>query len=220
MTHSQDRSAEAYRALRTKLLFLRDRLPLRTLVVTSAGIGEGKTTTAANVATAVAQVGIRVLLVDCDLRRPRLHRLFGLSRAPGLTDFLTNEAAAHGVIRATPIENLHVLPRGTPTSQPAEMLGGEWMVTSLRQLARQYDLVVIDTPPVLSASDAASLASRVDGVLLVVRAGQTNRALAQEAMHQLTAVGANVIGAVLNDPDGQVEKYESYGYSYSYPYHA
>jgi Mrp family chromosome partitioning ATPase len=92
------------------------------------------------------------------------------------------------------------------------------MVALLRQLTRQYEMVVIDTPPVLSASDAASLAGRADGVLFVLRAGQTQRALAQEARRQLDAVGAHVIGAVLNDPDAQVEQYESYGYAYSYPY--
>jgi tyrosine-protein kinase Etk/Wzc len=218
VTHSNDRSAEAYRALRTKLLFLRERLPLRTLVVTSASVGEGKTTTAANIATALAQQGLRTLLVDCDLRRPRLHRLFGLPRAPGLTDLLKNSAQTHEAIRPTAVDGLHLLPRGNPTSQPAELLGGDWMVAALRHLGREYDMVVIDTPPLLSASDAASLAGRADGVLLVLRAGQTRRAMAQEAMHQLAAVGATVIGAVLNDPDAEVEKYESYGYAYSYPY--
>jgi tyrosine-protein kinase Etk/Wzc len=218
VTHSRDRSAEAYRALRTKLLFLRDRLPLRTLVITSATVGEGKTTTAANIATALAQQGVRVLLVDADLRRPRLHRLFGVARSPGLTDLLKNTAEAHEAIRHTAIEGLHLLPRGTPTSQPAELLGGDWMVAALRQLAREYDMVVIDTPPTLSASDAASLAGRADGVLFVLRAGRTHRAMAQEAMHQLESVGANVIGAVLNDPDAHVEKYEAYGYAYNYQY--
>jgi capsular exopolysaccharide synthesis family protein len=137
-----------------------------------------------------------------------------------LTDLLKNTAPAHAAIRQTAVDGLDLLPRGSPTSQPAELLGGEWMVATLRQLARQYEMVVIDTPPVLSASDAASLAGRADGVLFVLRAGHTQRALAQEAMHQLASVGANVIGAVLNDPDAQVEKYESYGYSYSYPYEA
>lgn len=218
VTHSRDRGAEAYRALRTKILFLRDKLPLKTLVVTSPTIGEGKTTTAANLATALAQQGVRVLLIDCDLRRPRLHKLFGTTRAPGLTDVLKSTVQAHDAIRQTAVEGLHLLPRGTRTLQPAELLGGGWMVAALRQLGKQYDMVILDTPPVLSASDAASLSARADGVLLVLRAGQTERAVAQEAMHQLSAVGANVIGAVLNDPDAQIEKYESYGYAYAYPY--
>jgi Mrp family chromosome partitioning ATPase len=131
---------------------------------------------------------------------------------------VNDAASAQDAIRTTAIERLHLLPRGTETSQPAELLGGDSTVAILRHLAREYDMLVIDTPPLLSASDAAGLAARADGVLFVLRAGHTSRVLAQEAMHQLAAVGAHVIGAVLNDPDAQVQKYESYGYAYSYPY--
>lgn len=217
VNHSLDPSAEAYRGLRTKILYSSPaEAPLRSVVVTSATTEEGKTTTASNLATSFAQQGLRVLLVDCDLRRPRLHTLFNVRTTPGLTDALDQRADVQEAIRPTAVDRLHLLPSGTAPSLPAEVLGGERMRLMLAELAQQYDMVVLDTPPLLHASDAAVLAAMADGVLFVVRAGKTDRGMAQEAMHQLEAVGAHVIGAVLNDPDSKAAKYESYAYAYAY----
>jgi capsular exopolysaccharide synthesis family protein len=188
---------------------------MQTLVVTSASPSEGKTTTASNLAVAFAQQGMRVLLLDCDLRRARLHRIFGVSREPGLTEFVLGFSDEEAVTRATSVPGLYVIPSGKLPPNPAELLGGESMRRALTALTEGYDLIIVDTPPLLAAADAAILATLSDGVLLVLRAGSTENAAAQQSMQQLGAVGARVIGAVLNDPDAQVPKYGAY-YSYEY----
>jgi capsular exopolysaccharide synthesis family protein len=188
-------------------------------LITSANVGEGKTTTAANLAVTMAQQGLRVLLVDCDLRRPRLHALFGMSNDVGLADLLNRRAAMDDVIRETGVERLSLLTSGSAKSGsvgPSELLGGSEMGSFLDSVADDYEIVLLDTPPVLSAPDAAALAARVGATVLVVRAGTTGRALARDAVQQLGAVGANVIGAVLNDPDAKTAKYREYSYEYGY----
>lgn len=207
--------AEAYRTLRTNLLFSRIASDLRSVVVTSSAPGEGKTTTAANLATAFAQQGMRVLLVDCDLRRPRLHEVFGVTREPGLTQLLLGKSPPRESIRETPVPRLHLLPGGTIPPNPSELLGSEAVRKLLDRFTGAYDLVILDTPPLLAASDAAILGAAADGVLVVVRAGQTDRAAAQHAMQQLAQVNARVVGAVLNDPDSTVRRHGGY-YYYEY----
>jgi capsular exopolysaccharide synthesis family protein len=208
-------AAEAIRTLRTNLMFSQAVQSMQTLVVTSASPSEGKTTTASNLAVAFAQQGMRVLLLDCDLRRARLHRIFGVSREPGLTEFVLGFSDEEAVTRATSVPGLYVIPSGKLPPNPAELLGGESMRRALTALTEGYDLIIVDTPPLLAAADAAILATLSDGVLLVLRAGSTENAAAQQSMQQLGAVGARVIGAVLNDPDAQVPKYGAY-YSYEY----
>ncbi|MBA3340355.1 MAG: polysaccharide biosynthesis tyrosine autokinase [Gemmatimonadaceae bacterium] len=207
--------AEAYRTLRTNLMFSQALQALRTLVITSASPGEGKTTTAANLAVSFAQQGMRVLLIDCDLRRARLHKIFGLPREPGLTDLVLGTTNEEEATRLTTVTGLYLLTSGGLPPNPSELLGGDKMRRALASLGEAYDLVVIDTPPLLAASDAAILATLADGVVLVLRAGQTENAAAQQAMQQLNAVGARVIGAVLNDPDTKVPQYGAY-YRYDY----
>jgi tyrosine-protein kinase Etk/Wzc len=218
-----DSASGAYRALRTRLLFANNGTTLRSVVVTSAWAGEGKTTTAANLAVTLAQQGMRVLLVDCDLRQARLHTLFGLSNKPGMTDALRDGVPLDKVIQATSIERLFLLGSGAAIEGPAgpsELLGGKPMAALLATAREQFDMLVIDTPPVLLASDAAILSARADGALLVIRAGSTGRSLALDAVQQLTAVGAHVIGAVLNDPDAKTASNHEYGHKvrvqYSY----
>jgi capsular exopolysaccharide synthesis family protein len=197
--------AEAYRTLRTNLIFSPELQSLRSIVVTSPSGLEGKTTTASNLAIAFAQKGMRVLLVDCDLRRPGLHTLFGVPREPGLSQLLRGEAAVEEVVRVTDVERLTVLPAGPfPSVSATDLLDGGVMRSLIDALAADFDLVILDTPPVLATANAAVLGTQVDGVVLVVRAGQTDRDAARQALQQLAAVGARVVGAVLNDPDARV----------------
>jgi capsular exopolysaccharide synthesis family protein len=207
--------AEAYRTLRTNLIFSQSVQSLRTIVVTSAAPSEGKTTTAGNMAVSFAQQGMRVLIVDCDLRRSRLHKLFGIPREPGLTEFVLGQLDQDAVVRETAVAGLYVLPSGQLPPNPAELLGGNKMRDALGKLTEAFDLVVLDTPPLLAASDAAILATLADGVVMVVRAGVTEIEAGQQAIQQLASVGARVVGAVLNDPDAKVQKYGGY-YNYEY----
>jgi polysaccharide biosynthesis transport protein len=203
-------SAEAYRTLRTNLIFSQSVQSLSTIVVTSSSASEGKTTTAANLAVAFAQQGKDVLLVDCDLRRPRMHRMFSISSSPGLTELVLNHLPSAEVVRKTAVERLSILPAGKLPPNPSELLGSDRMRTTLGALSARYEVVILDTPPMLAAADAAVLGSQVDGVLLVIRAGKTDQGAAQYALQQLHGVGARVIGAVLNDPDAKVPTYGGY----------
>lgn len=213
-------AAEAFRTLRTNLMFSQAVQTLRTLVVTSAAPAEGKSTTAANVAAVYARQGLRVLLVDCDLRRPRVHTMFDVPREPGFTQYIMGQGNLSELAVATPVQNLRVLPAGTLPPNPAELLGSARAREVVRLLGDQFDLVIFDTPPLLMASDPAILGTLVDGVLLVLRAGRTSRDTARQAVRQLEAVGAHVLGTVLNDPDGKLPRYEGHygGYSYGYGY--
>jgi len=228
---------EAFRMLRTSLLWSDGGDRLKTLVVTSAAPGEGKTLTAANLAASFAHDGLGVLLVDCDVRRPKLHGLFHAPRTPGLLDLLApgKGAGGHGVrsltyeadgpgteetlehvLRETPIAGLTLLTCGALPTNASNLLSGFRMRSLLEELSRRFDLVILDTPPVLATADAGILGSLADGVLMVVRAGHTDRSAAQRARNQLTNVGSRVIGAVLNDPKGEVSQYGDYYYPYEY----
>lgn len=208
-------SAEAYRTLRTNLIFSQSVQTLRTLVVTSPAPSEGKTTTAANLAVSFAQQGMRVLIVDCDLRRSRLHKMFGVPREPGVTELVLGQIDQDTAVRETSVTGLYVLPSGQLPPNPSELLGGERMKKTLASLSEAFDLIVLDTPPLLAASDAAILATIADGVVIVVRAGVTEADAGQQAMAQLQSVGARVVGAVLNDPDSKLQQYGGY-YNYEY----
>jgi len=208
-------SAEAYRTLRTNLIFSQSVQTLRTLVVTSPAPSEGKTTTAANLAVSFAQQGMRVLLVDCDLRRSRIHKMFNVPREPGVTELIMGQQDQDAVTRETSVPGLYILPSGVLPPNPSEMLGGERMRKTLAGLSEAFDLIVLDTPPLLAASDAAILATIADGVVLVVRAGVTEAEAGQQAIAQLQSVGARVVGAVLNDPDSKLQQYGGY-YNYEY----
>jgi capsular exopolysaccharide synthesis family protein len=212
----QSAGSQAYRKLRTHLLFSQGGAPPRILMVTSPGASEGKTTVSANLATTFAQQGLRVVLVDSDLRRPRLHGVFGGVRSPGLTDLLQGEAGLEEALRPTAVEGLHLLPAGRMVGHVSELLGSAAMARLLRELSARYEVVLLDTPPVLAAADAEILATQAEAVLVVVRAGQTERPTAAYAAQQLRAVGARIVGAVLNDPDGKTPGYGSYGYYYRY----
>ncbi len=215
MADSGSPGAEAYKTLRTNLMFSQAVQALRTVVVTSASPGEGKTTTVSNLGIAFAQQNLRVLLIDCDLRRSRLHAAFNLSRSPGLTELLLGQVDQDEAVKPTEMPGLYVLPAGVAPPNPSEMLGGQKMRAALQSLSEAFDLIILDTPPILAASDGAILATLADGVVVVLKAGSTESEAAQQAMHQLKAVGARIVGAVLNDPDAKVPLY---GSQYTYDY--
>jgi capsular exopolysaccharide synthesis family protein len=205
--------AEAFRTLRTNLIFSQTIRTLKRVVITSSVPGEGKTTTASNLAVTFAQQGLRVLLVDCDLRKPAVHRLFDLHSEPGFTQLVLGFAKPEEAIRGTSVKGLFILPAGTLPPNPAELLGGERVREFFENVSADFDILLIDTSPIMAASDAAILASHSDGVLLVVRAGFADRNAVQLAGQQLASVGARVIGAVFNDADARAWPYErSYHY--------
>jgi non-specific protein-tyrosine kinase len=202
ITVSDPRSpiSEAYRALRTNLDFASLDQALKTLAVTSAGVGEGKSTTLANLAVVSAQAGRTVLLVDADLRRPILHHLFGLENQVGLTTVMMDDAALTSPpFQATEIEGLSVLTSGPLPPNPADLMGSHRMEEVIATLTGSADQVFFDTPPVVAVTDAAVLATKVDGVLLVVSAGKTRRERARAAVQRLEQINARLVGTVLTN---------------------
>jgi polysaccharide biosynthesis transport protein len=217
LADSASGGAEAYRILRSNLSSMRAGETLKLLVVTSPGIGEGKSTTAANLAVTFARQGMRVLVIDADLRRPRLFKLLGGSRGPGFTDLIVGRSSAAEAIQQTDVPNLYLLSSGPPDAEALEQLGSIGVRELLRRLCERFDMIVIDTPPLLAGADASDLGAAADGVLLVVRAGSTARVSATHALAQLNSAGATVVGSVLNDPD---ETVENYGNAYYPTYYA
>jgi non-specific protein-tyrosine kinase len=202
ITVSNPRSpiSEAYRTLRTNLEFSSLDKPIKTMVVTSAGPEEGKSTTLANLAVTIAQGGKRVILADCDLRRPSQHKIFGLENGRGLTTMMVEEEALKDPpLQETGVENLWLLPSGPIPPNPSELLGSRRMEEIIEALLDRADIVLFDAPPVIAVTDAAVLASKVDGVLMVINAGGTKREHAQRAKALLEKVNVRIIGAVLNN---------------------
>lgn len=218
LTDARSAQAEAYRSLRTNLEFSSLDHPLHTLLVTSAAPDEGKSTTLANLGVINAQAGKRVILVDCDLRRPALHDLFGLSNNVGVTTaVLSVDNAGPSIeslpLQATSVPNLQVMTSGPLPPNPADVLASGRMDALLHQLTAGADLVLLDAPPVIAVTDAVLLAAKVDGVLLVVHAGQTKREHAQRAKDLLSKVNARIVGAVLNNAALDASAYGLYGQS-------
>lgn len=191
-------AAEAYRTLRTNIQFASLDRPVRSLLVTSSAADEGKTTILANLAVTFAHAGTRTLLVDCDLRRPALHTLFGVDNALGFTSLVLESGFDRPPIRPTEVENLSILPSGPLPPNPADFLGSARVERTLAALQTEADMLLFDAPPAIAVTDAAMLARRVDGVLLVVSAGRTKREHALKAKANLEKVGANLLGVVLN----------------------
>jgi len=192
--------SEAYRALRTNLDFSSLDRPIRTMLVTSAGPEEGKSTVLANLAVTTAQAGKKVILVDGDLRRPTLHHIFNLKNDVGLTTMVVDDAAMESPpLQDTGVEGLQLLPSGPLPPNPSELLGSRRMEEIIAVLLERADIVFFDAPPVVAVTDAAVLATKVDGVLLVIYAGRTRRDYARAARARLEKVNANLLGAVLNN---------------------
>jgi tyrosine-protein kinase Etk/Wzc len=213
--------SESYRSLRTNLAFTRPDAPPQTLVFTSAMPGEGKSTTAANLAITMAQQGLRTALLDLDLRRGVLHEVFSVAREPGVVEVLAGRSVLDQVIQKLEIGpgvTLDLVTTGMLPPNPAELAGGAAMRRLMEELRARYDAVVMDTPPLNLVTDAALLGNYADGVLLVARAGVTDRDALAYAGEQLTAARATLLGTVLNDVDVQRGRYygmpESVGYAY------
>jgi capsular exopolysaccharide synthesis family protein len=204
-------ASEAYRTLRTNIQFAGLDHPVKAIVVTSASAGEGKTTTVANFGVVLAQSGARVCLVDSDLRRPALHRLFELENARGLTTALVEDLPFEKVAQPTRIPNLSVLTSGPLAPNPAEMVGSNRMKSLLEGARSAFDLVVCDSPPVISVTDGVVLAAQCDGVLLVVRSGRIANEVALRAAEQIEAVKGRILGVILNQVD-----FHRDGYHYPY----
>jgi exopolysaccharide transport family protein len=198
----QSQMAESYRALRTSLLLSNLGAPPKVIMVTSARPQEGKTTTSINTAIVLAQKGVRVLLVDADLRRPSVHKALGMGPRSGLSNVLTGSATLQQTITTSPIlPNLLIIPAGTPPPNPAELLASSNMRDLIAELRQQFDHIVIDTPPTLSVTDAVVLSPRADATILVIRSGHTTKQALRRARDILTQVNAHVAGVLLNAVD-------------------
>lgn len=203
--------AEAYRTLRTNIQFSKTDGDLKTIMFTSSGPGEGKSTTIANTAVALAQSGKQVILVDCDLRKPVQHKIFG-KRNRGVTNILVEEIEANHFIQDTQVENLRLLTSGPIPPNPSELLGSGKMQELINYLKTQADYVIIDAPPVIAVTDASVLASRVDGVTLVINSGSVRPEMAQKAKDLLIKANGHLLGVILN----RVEIEEEHAYYYYY----
>jgi non-specific protein-tyrosine kinase len=190
--------SESYRTLRTNIRFASVDEPVTTLLITSAEPGAGKTTVAANLGVVCAQAGLQVVLIDTDLRRPSLHRSFDLGNRTGLTDLLVGDVQdVRECMLRTEIDNLHLITAGPIPPNPSELLGSKMMEAVLAKIKRSADLVILDTPPTLAVTDAAVLASKVDGVILLIEARQTSHQAARRAWENLQRVGSTILGTVL-----------------------
>jgi non-specific protein-tyrosine kinase len=203
-------AAEAYRTLRTNVQLSSIDAPIRTLLVTSAGQDEGKSTTLANLGVTFAQAGNRVILFDCDLRRPTLHTLFKVPNDSGLTSWLLTDGTGAPPLVETSVEGLRLLTSGPQPPNPSELLGSRRLEAAIARVQQEADLVLFDSPPVLAVSDAAVLSRKVDAVLLVVSAGKTKRDQASRARQQLDRANARILGVVLNNARLDSSAYSGY----------
>jgi non-specific protein-tyrosine kinase len=222
MTVTQPRSpiSEAFRALRTNIQFASVDTPVRKLLVTSPSPSDGKSTVVANLGAVLAQNGQRVVLIDADLRRPRLHKVMRLPNRRGVSElFVQPQLILDGAAQKTETPNLFTVTSGSLPPNPSELLGSSKMVEILKTAEQDANMIILDTPPVLAVTDAVVLAPRVDGVLLVVKPGATKMAAARQSANQLRQVGAKLLGVVLNDVEIKRSRYYYYhyqGYYYTY----
>jgi capsular exopolysaccharide synthesis family protein len=209
--------AEAYRVLRTNILFSRKEPTWNSITVVSGGVGEGKSTTTMNLATAFAQNGDRVLIVDSDLRRPTLHKILGQQNNIGLTDCLLGQSSLEEAIKQTQLPTLHFLPSGKLPSSSMGILSSAQMKELIQELKRRYDFVFFDSPPIMGVSDASILASEVDMTLQVVQYRRYPQAMTVRAKQMIQKIGGNLMGVVLNNISvGSGDNYYYYsGYYYS-----
>jgi capsular exopolysaccharide synthesis family protein len=201
ITHSDKRSpiSELYRTIRTNIEFTAVDEPVKTMVVTSPAPGEGKSTTAANLAVVFAQNGNKVLYVDGDLRKPTSHYTFGAMNTIGLTNVLVKKNPLETAVQKTKVENLFLLTSGPIPPNPAELLNSKEMEGMLEHAKALYDIIIIDSPPVMAVTDAQILANKCDGTILVLSSGKTDREQATTAKELLTKAKAKLLGVVLNN---------------------
>ena len=217
------RIEEAYKSIRANIMFSVVKKGCKIIVVSSSLPNEGKTTTTVNLAASISQADQRVLLIDGDLRKPKIHQYFSVSSAPGLTDYLSDVASARhkmdifGIIHPTKYENLSVITSGTIPPNPAELLGSDFMRDFINGIRKDFDYIIIDTPPLNVVSDALPLIRESDGIVLVVRDNQTTHPELQKALSSLEFIDAKILGFVVNFVESKAGKgngssYDSYNY--------
>lgn len=208
-------ATEAYRVIRTSIQFAQAGKELKTLAVTSCIPNEGKSMTAANLAVVLTQAGKSVLLIDCDMRNPAVHKNFNLSNKVGLSSCISMGTALSDAVQKTSIEGLYALTGGVIPPNPSELLGSEQMKNVLQRAKEQYDYVLIDTPPVMPVTDALIVGRFVDGMILVIASAEVKVEMARDVKNQLVNAGANILGVVLNKVRSE---HHGYGYGYYYYY--
>lgn len=208
-------ATEAYRVIRTSIQFAQAGKELKTLAVTSCMPNDGKSITVANLAVVLTQAGKSVLLIDCDMRNPTVHKNFNLSNKVGLSSCISMGTALPDAVQKTSIEGLYALTGGVIPPNPSELLGSEQMKNVLQRAKEQYDYVLIDTPPVMPVTDALIVSRFVDGMILVIASAEVKVEMARDVKNQLVNAGANILGVVLNKVRSE---HHGYGYGYYYYY--
>jgi capsular exopolysaccharide synthesis family protein len=216
IVHTDPKSpvAESYRVLRTNIQFTSVDKPIKTMVVTSSGPGEGKTTTIANLAIAFAQSGSKVLLIDADLRKPRIHKVFHVPNDVGMTTILAQRVEYTDCLTRSVVDNLYILASGPIPPNPSELLSSQAMKKFIDSLKNDFDIILIDAPPIGVVTDSAILSTITDGTILVVSSGQVEAEAVQRSKELLVRVNANLLGVVLN----KITK-ENQGSAYNYYYY-
>ena len=207
-------ASESYRGIRTNILFSTAESVPQIILVSSSGPREGKTITAGNIAITMAQAGSKIIILDCDMRRPEIHKLFGATRDRGMSNILVGIDNIGEIIQSTKIPNLDVITSGPIPPNPSEMLGSKRMESLLVALRKKYDHILIDSPPATAVTDAVVLSKSADGVIIVIRTGDMARQIVKNGIGQFNNVGAHIIGAVLNGIDLSSSKYSYYYYQY------
>lgn len=210
--------AEAYRMLRTSILLSAAGQPPKTILVTSSQPGEGKTTTTVNTCICLSQLGATVLLIDADMRRPRVHKLFGIDHRKGLSNYLSSDISLKTVVQATKTPNLYVMPSGIVPPNSADLLSSEKFRLMLQKLSQHFDHILIDSPPINSVTDPVIISRQVDGVMLIVHGGKSSREMVVHSRQELANVGAKIFGVVLNNVNMQRDGYDYYYRRYQYEY--
>ena len=204
--------SEQYREIRTNIEYSNVDQNTKTILVTSSDKNEGKTTTVSNLAVSFANLNKKVLIIDCDLRNPSIHKMFRLNNIYGLTDILAKDRAVDKCIQETELKNLYVLTAGAIPPNPAEILSSEKMKNLIEDLKNIYDYIFIDTPPIGLVTDAGVLSSFIDGVVLVVKSESVEKKYLEETKKKLDAVDARILGAILNSYKSEQKDYDYYSY--------
>jgi len=209
--------SESYRSLRTNIIYATNDEPIKSIIVSSPQPGEGKSTSTANLAIAFAQLKKRTLLVDADLRKPVQHNVFDVPREPGLADYLLkNHEKIDPIIHSTKVDNLSILSAGGLPPNPSELLGSSRMSELVDHLEQKWDIILFDSPPIVAVTDSSMISSEIDALVMVVKAGQTDRSAVDRALDTISNVKAPLIGAILN---GVNQETLSGKYSYYYSYY-
>lgn len=199
LTHPESIISEQYRTIRANIQFSSLHHQHRTLLITSPGYGEGKSVTAANLATSMAQIGNKILLVDADLRKPSIHALFRLEESKGLTNVLSGETKVENAVVQTEVQGLEILTSGSVSNQPAELLSSSRLEQLIDSVKKKYDFILFDSPPILDVTDGRLLANRCEGTILVIRNGKTKTHEAVETKRLLNLAQAKCLGVIFND---------------------